>query len=121
MRGGGNGVDCIVVAIIASIALPLLYCYCCCHSCGCHVGVIVVIIFVVIFSCSWVSLHKRSKELLPAGVVGEIVAIPNKGGGKVIDWQNHCNHCIHCCAAIVVAIAAAVMWGSLLSSPCAWV
>ena len=42
-------------------------------------GVIIVIIFVVIFSCSRVSLHNRSKGLHPAGVVGKMGAIPNVG------------------------------------------
>ena len=60
----------------------------------------------------FVSLHNRSKGLLPAGVVGKIGAIPNVGGGKVIDWHCCCNHCIHCCTAIVVAIAVTVVWGS---------
>ena len=98
--------------MVLIIALPLLYCPCCCHCCSCCVGVIIVIIFVVVFSCSWVSLHNRSKGLLPAGVVGKIGAIPNLGGGKVIDWHCCCNHCIHCCTAIVVAVAGAVVWGS---------
>ena len=58
------------------------------------------------------SLHKISKELIPAGVIGKIGAIPNEGGGKVIDWHCRCYHCIHCCTAIVVAVAASVVWGS---------
>jgi hypothetical protein len=109
-RGGRNGVDCIVVAIIASIALPLLYCHCCCHCCSCRVGFIIVFIFVVIISCSLVSLYEKRKGSLSAGVVGEIVVVSNKGGGKGIDWHCRCIHCIHCCTDIVVAIAAAVVY-----------
>jgi hypothetical protein len=106
----------VLIALLLPSLHPLPY-HCCTASVAVIVaavvwGVIIVIIFVVIFSCSRVSLHNRSKGLLPAGDVGKIGAIPNVGGGIVIDWHCHCNHCIHCCTAIVVAVAVAVVWGS---------
>ena len=64
------------------------------------------------------SLHEKRKGLLPAGVVGKIVVISNKGGGKGIDWHCRCIHGIHCCTDIVVAITAAVVC-VFLSSFCA--
>ena len=80
----------VLIALLLPSLHPLPY-HCCTASIAVIVaavvwGVIIVIIFVVIFSCSRVSLHNRSKGLHPAGVVGKIGAIPNVGGGKVIDW-----------------------------------
>ena len=60
----------IAVIVVPSLLLPLECSHHCCHCCGCHVGVITVII-------AWASLHERSKELLLAGGVGKIVAVPN--------------------------------------------
>ena len=74
--------------LLLSSLHPLPY-HCCTASVAVIVaavvwGVIIVILFVVIFSCSWVLLHNRSKGLLSAAVVGKIGAIPNMGGGKLL-------------------------------------
>ena len=36
-------------------------------------------VIIDIISCSWVSFHERIKGLLPAGIVGKIVIVPNEG------------------------------------------
>jgi hypothetical protein len=73
----------VLIALLLPSLHPLPY-HCCTATVAVIVAavvweVIIVIIFVVIFSCSRVSLHNRSKGLLPAGVVGKIGAIPNMG------------------------------------------